>query len=78
MSAGPPDSNDAAVERRKVCELCGTEFSCFTEECWCSELPPIMPLDENKGCLCPECLGREIEQKIKNHKISYDLVHNRR
>jgi hypothetical protein len=59
------------TERRKACEQCGTEFSCYTNDCWCNELPNIVPLDLERGCLCPECLKKLIEKKTEeyNHRL---------
>ena len=52
-------------ERKKQCERCKTVFSCYTTNCWCNELPQIMPLPENENCLCPECLKITIDYKIE-------------
>ena len=54
-----------SAERKKVCPRCQEMFSCFDENCWCSKLPHVMPLSENEGCLCPDCLKIEIEKKIR-------------
>jgi hypothetical protein len=59
-----------SLERRKTCEQCGTEFSCFTSDCWCNDLPNIMPLDEKKGCLCKNCLESIIKEKYKERGMS--------
>lgn len=53
--------------KSKVCEKCNTSFSCFNEACWCSELPAIMPLDENRDCLCSSCLKEEVIDKIQDY-----------
>jgi hypothetical protein len=52
------------IERKKVCPNCQTEFSCFTENCWCNELPRVMTLEDSKGCLCPDCLKIAIDNKL--------------
>jgi hypothetical protein len=52
-------------ERRKVCPECKTAFGCFTSECWCDELPNIVPLDASRGCMCPACLEKVIDKKIE-------------
>jgi hypothetical protein len=56
-----------AVERRKSCEQCGKEFSCYTSDCWCNDLPNIVPLDMERGCLCPECLKTLIDKKTEEY-----------
>jgi hypothetical protein len=53
------------VERKKVCPNCGETFSCFSDNCWCSKLPNIMPMEEARGCLCPKCLEVTIQEKIE-------------
>jgi hypothetical protein len=53
------------AERKKICPRCKSVFSCFDENCWCSKLPPVMPLSENSECLCPACLEKEIEKKVR-------------
>ncbi|WP_295655371.1 hypothetical protein [uncultured Mucilaginibacter sp.] len=50
-------------ERKKNCPRCGAGFGCCTNNCWCSELPNIMPLVDNEDCLCYDCLKAEIEKK---------------
>lgn len=52
------------IERKKVCPRCLAVFSCCTENCWCEDLPQIMPLSEFEDCLCYDCLKIEIENKI--------------
>jgi SAM-dependent methyltransferase len=49
----------------KTCEVCGNQFECGPNEgssqCWCTELPNIMPYPASGDCLCPDCLKRKIE-----------------
>ena len=52
-------------ERKKSCPRCGTAFGCCSENCWCSELPNIMPLVDNEDCLCYDCLKKEIDNKVE-------------
>ena len=52
-------------ERKKTCPRCNSLFSCYTGNCWCNELPQIMPLNDNEDCLCPDCLKKEIDNRIK-------------
>lgn len=53
-----------SVKKEKdVCVRCGAEFSCGkslgAKRCWCEDLPPVMPVTD-EGCLCPDCLKKEI------------------
>lgn len=51
-----------------TCTRCGTEFGCAMADgldapCWCTELPPIVPLPgEPATCWCPACLREHIEK----------------
>ncbi len=51
----------------KTCPKCETTFECGIasgqETCWCFACPRVLPVVENAGCLCPECLQREITAK---------------
>lgn len=51
------------VERTKLCSQCNAHFSCYTQGCWCAELPMIVPLDNINDCLCPKCLKALIDKK---------------
>ncbi|WP_137404002.1 DUF5522 domain-containing protein [Echinicola rosea] len=51
--------------KEKRCPNCQKAFACTTE-CWCSAFPPIVPLEENKGCLCPDCLKSAIQDRISH------------
>jgi len=53
----------------KICPECKKEFTCSSANCWCSKLPNIMPINPEKGCLCPECLEGAIAEKSKNYVI---------
>jgi hypothetical protein len=53
------------VDRRIVCERCGTEFGCGrdgAEGCWCAAEPYRLPMPVPgkagalSDCLCPNCL----------------------
>jgi len=50
--------------RIKTCLRCNTNFSCSTENCWCSELSPVMSLSEGGDCYCPLCLNMIINEKL--------------
>lgn len=55
-----------------TCARCGATFSCAMADpsdgqpCWCTALPPVMPVptpgaDANASCLCPACLRKLID-----------------
>jgi len=48
----------------KNCPECGKEFTCSSANCWCSELPQVMPMNPEQGCLCPDCLKMAIDKKL--------------
>jgi len=57
-----------------TCERCGATFHCAmadpgpdggadTTPCWCTQLPPAVPVPEGDGavgCWCPACLKAHI------------------
>ena len=50
-----------------ACSNCGSSFSCGSDQaspCWCSALPPILPPEAGKSCLCQDCLKTEIKAEI--------------
>lgn len=57
--------------KSKDCSICGSEFVCGPESenkgCWCSDFPPIMPLDFSLDCRCPACLKRVVKEKIAEY-----------
>lgn len=53
-----------ALEKHKACVNCGIPFSCYTQGCWCAELPMIMPMEDVTDCLCPACLKAVIDEKL--------------
>ncbi|QPC82808.1 cysteine-rich CWC family protein [Phototrophicus methaneseepsis] len=66
----------SSVDLRKgqrICPRCGTPFVCGVAagkgECWCFQMPMIIPLPESDGaatCLCPYCLQERIEQQMQS------------
>ena len=58
----------------KDCPRCGNVFSCCPENCWCNELPPIMPLNDYEECLCPACLKDAIQVKLNKSITSKTLT----
>lgn len=57
-----------ALEKHKKCVNCSKPFSCYTDGCWCAELPMIMPMENITDCLCPTCLKAAIEEKLLARK----------
>ncbi|WP_430407002.1 diphthine--ammonia ligase [Fluviicola sp.] len=53
-----------SLEKQKVCVQCGIPFSCYTQGCWCAELPMIMPMENTTDCLCSACLKSRINEKL--------------
>lgn len=53
-----------ALEKHKFCVNCSKPFSCYTEGCWCAELPMIMPMDNSTDCMCPRCLKTAIDERL--------------
>ncbi len=48
----------------KNCSKCGKGFTCSSANCWCSEMPQVMPMNPEQGCLCPDCLKEAIDKKL--------------
>lgn len=63
------DCKAPSLEKHKVCVQCGIPFSCYTQGCWCGELPRIMPMENITDCLCPGCLKSEINKKLVENKL---------
>ncbi|UCS92834.1 hypothetical protein KZP23_19510 [Echinicola marina] len=57
--------------KEKHCPNCQNKFHC-SSQCWCSAFPPIFPLEDGKGCLCPSCLKAEAINSINNYTASLD------
>lgn len=57
------------LEKHKICVQCGIPFSCYTQGCWCGELPRIMPMENITDCLCPACLKLVINEKLVEKKL---------
>ena len=60
----------------RTCPQCGVVFTCAVaagqSQCWCFNLPRIIALDESddRGCLCPACLGAKIEQRLNDQQAT--------
>jgi hypothetical protein len=49
------------------CPRCAATFACNPgPDCWCARLPPLKPPSGAEQCLCPACLGREMEAAKSN------------
>lgn len=54
---------------KKICPACEKTFICKATDdasCWCTQLPPILPADEDSQCLCPHCLSVRIKTKLND------------
>jgi hypothetical protein len=47
----------------KTCAACGKSFGCFSQDCWCAELPHVMPMNPDSDCLCEDCLKKAVAKK---------------
>lgn len=67
--------------KTKRCLRCDAPFGCGAEStdkpCWCTELPPVMPVSD-AGCLCPKCLREEIEELIRQAGLCASCGHAKR
>ena len=47
------------------CTRCELQFQCDIalgkSHCWCMDLPLVLPVRDAVGCMCPNCLAKEIE-----------------
>lgn len=52
----------------KRCSACNVVLVCGSsqagEPCWCEAYPAIMPADDQQDCLCPDCLGKAITERV--------------
>jgi len=49
--------------KQKTCPRCGARFACrVSRACWCGEFPALAGARAGTDCLCPECLGRAVEE----------------
>ena len=59
--------------KNKLCSECSAILVCGSasevESCWCFAYPAAMAVDLQQDCLCAECLGKAIQNKIA------DLIH---
>lgn len=59
-----------------TCERCGKEFGCAMADkleapCWCTALPPAVPLPGGAGsCWCQDCLAAHIQAAAKRSPVS--------
>jgi uncharacterized protein (TIGR00290 family) len=54
----------------KSCHRCGTVFDCGSNSgrCWCSDLPPVDLPITGEDCLCPQCLGLQLNKQKRSAK----------
>lgn len=59
---------DKLTPESKHCSACHAVLVCGASQadgtCWCLDYPAIMPADFQQDCLCPDCLGKAIQEKI--------------
>ncbi|MFA6469109.1 MAG: cysteine-rich CWC family protein [Bacteroidota bacterium] len=57
-------------KNNSVCPQCGVGFECGSkagkETCWCFTLPPVIPNNDDRQCLCPDCLKDRIHSMQKH------------
>jgi len=48
----------------QICPDCKKPFKCGVQSksCWCARLPRVLPVADDNGCRCPECVERMIEK----------------
>lgn len=63
-----PLLKDKISPENKRCSACHAVLVCGSaqagESCWCLDYPAIMPADFQQDCLCADCLGIAIQEKI--------------
>ena len=55
---------------QQECSICKQNFTCSIESattCWCTKYPSILPVDEEKGCLCTACMEVKIKAAIEQY-----------
>ncbi|MGZ5580108.1 MAG: DUF5522 domain-containing protein [Methylobacter sp.] len=59
---------DKISPENKHCSACHAVLVCGAaqagETCWCLDYPAVMPADFQQDCLCAQCLGKAIQEKI--------------
>lgn len=53
-----------------ACSNCGSNLSCGADQstpCWCAVLPPILPPEVGKTCLCSDCLKEQVQVRIQQY-----------
>lgn len=71
---------------KKYCSDCNNEIICSVDgECWCSNLPAVMPVKYGQGCRCQSCLAKlitlslneTIEKLTLQEMLDYAKKYNR-
>jgi len=55
---------------QQICTACNTSFTCEVEKannCWCAQLPTILPVEGSESCLCPNCLKNKTQAAIAQY-----------
>lgn len=53
-----------------TCTACNINFQCEVEKatnCWCAQLPTVLPIEEVTSCLCPSCLQERTKAAIQQY-----------
>lgn len=49
---------------KRECPGCSAEHMCDPRDCWCTDYPLILSVEEEKECLCPSCLKARVQNEI--------------
>jgi hypothetical protein len=67
------------------CSRCGAELTCAmadggSDPCWCTELPPVVPVPAAGGqarCWCRACLQQEVDRARARAGPAYDELNRK-
>ncbi len=66
MNAPESHGDSTPSDRTQPCSNCHQQFHCEIaqgkDHCWCMNLPAILPVRAQAGCLCVECLQHAIAE----------------
>ena len=66
------------LAKNKTCPSCGKALTCSAldpkQDCWCMQIPAILPPEPRKDCLCPTCLAKAVAQHITLSQKSKSLT----
>lgn len=67
MNASESHVDATPSDRTQPCSNCRQQFRCEIalgkDHCWCMNLPAILPIRAEAGCLCEQCLQRAIAER---------------